>query len=130
MESVFYISNCTKNCQVKYATCTLLDDALTWWNAYVQSVGLDATYETTWKELKKMMIKEYCPRNEVHKMEIELQNLSVKGTGIIGYTKRFQELALLCPIMVIPEYKKFERYTWGLTKDIQGNVTSLKSTKI
>ncbi|GJT54108.1 hypothetical protein Tco_0989162 [Tanacetum coccineum] len=32
MESVFSISNCTASCQVKFATCTLQDDALTWWN--------------------------------------------------------------------------------------------------
>ncbi|GJV59128.1 hypothetical protein Tco_1465228 [Tanacetum coccineum] len=30
MESVFYICNCVENCQVKYATFTLLDGALTW----------------------------------------------------------------------------------------------------
>ncbi|GKE74487.1 hypothetical protein Tco_1536528, partial [Tanacetum coccineum] len=30
METVFHISNCLKKSQVKYATCTLLDDALTW----------------------------------------------------------------------------------------------------
>ncbi|GJT77464.1 hypothetical protein Tco_1044189 [Tanacetum coccineum] len=30
-------------------------------------------------------------------------------TDIIGYTKRFQELALLCPGMVMPEDKKIER---------------------
>ncbi|GJR13322.1 putative reverse transcriptase domain-containing protein [Tanacetum coccineum] len=30
MESVFSISNCTASCQVKFATCTLQDDALTW----------------------------------------------------------------------------------------------------
>ncbi|GJW15124.1 hypothetical protein Tco_0019257 [Tanacetum coccineum] len=34
MESMFYIYNYAKNCQVKYATCTLLDGALTWRNAY------------------------------------------------------------------------------------------------
>ncbi|GJS05286.1 hypothetical protein Tco_0321794 [Tanacetum coccineum] len=34
MESVFHISNCVVECQVKYATCTLLGGALTWWNSY------------------------------------------------------------------------------------------------
>ncbi|GJS73212.1 reverse transcriptase domain-containing protein [Tanacetum coccineum] len=108
MEYVFHICNCTENYQVKYATCTLLDGALTWWNAYVQSVGLEATYETTWNELKNTMIEEYYPRNKAQKIEIELWNLAVKGTNIIGYTKRFQELALPCPSMVTPEYKKIE----------------------
>ncbi|GJR67786.1 hypothetical protein Tco_0013851 [Tanacetum coccineum] len=43
----FTVLNCAENCQVKYATCTLLDGALTWWNSHVQSVGIDAAYETT-----------------------------------------------------------------------------------
>ncbi|GKA03273.1 putative reverse transcriptase domain-containing protein [Tanacetum coccineum] len=30
MESVFYISNCTVACQIKFATCTLLGSALMW----------------------------------------------------------------------------------------------------
>ncbi|GJW01862.1 hypothetical protein Tco_1560718 [Tanacetum coccineum] len=64
MQSVFCISNCIDDCQVKYASCTLLDGALTWWNSYVQAVGIDATYETSWKELIKMMTEEYCPRNK------------------------------------------------------------------
>ncbi|GJV15353.1 hypothetical protein Tco_1360676 [Tanacetum coccineum] len=45
-------------------------------------IGLDAAYETTWKELKQMMIDKCCLRNEVQKMEIKLWNLSVKGTDI------------------------------------------------
>ncbi|GKG38418.1 reverse transcriptase domain-containing protein [Tanacetum coccineum] len=89
MESVFRISNCAENCQVKYATCTLLDGALTWWNSHAQPVGIDATYETPWKELMKMMTEEYCLRNELQKMETELWNLTVKGTDITGYTKHF-----------------------------------------
>ncbi|GJU30608.1 hypothetical protein Tco_1174197 [Tanacetum coccineum] len=45
LEFVFHISNCTVECQVKYATCTLLGGALTWWNSYVRIVGHNATYE-------------------------------------------------------------------------------------
>ncbi|GJX95040.1 putative reverse transcriptase domain-containing protein [Tanacetum coccineum] len=72
MESVFHICNCEENCQVKYATCTLLDSALTWWNSHVKTVGIDAAYVMTWKELIKMMIKVYCPRKEIQKLENEL----------------------------------------------------------
>ncbi|GJV65507.1 reverse transcriptase domain-containing protein [Tanacetum coccineum] len=35
--------------RLKYATCTLLSGALTWWNSYVRTVGHDAAYEMTWK---------------------------------------------------------------------------------
>nr|GFA18846.1 hypothetical protein [Tanacetum cinerariifolium] len=37
------------------------------------------------------------------RLEQELYNLKLKGTDIDGYTNRFHELALLCPIMVEPE---------------------------
>nr|GEY23594.1 hypothetical protein [Tanacetum cinerariifolium] len=37
MDSVFSISNYTASNQVKFATCTLQDDALTWWNSYVKT---------------------------------------------------------------------------------------------
>ncbi|GJR62242.1 putative reverse transcriptase domain-containing protein [Tanacetum coccineum] len=36
MESVFNISGCAIENQVKFATCTLLGAALTWWNAYTE----------------------------------------------------------------------------------------------
>ncbi|GJS79894.1 putative reverse transcriptase domain-containing protein [Tanacetum coccineum] len=47
MESVFHISNCTVENQVKFATCTLHSVALTWWNTHVKTVGHDAAYEPT-----------------------------------------------------------------------------------
>nr|GFB88147.1 reverse transcriptase domain-containing protein [Tanacetum cinerariifolium] len=44
IESVFHISNCAIENQVKFATCTLYSVALTWWNTHVKTVGHDATY--------------------------------------------------------------------------------------
>nr|GEU45625.1 putative reverse transcriptase domain-containing protein [Tanacetum cinerariifolium] len=55
MEMVFYISNYPQRYQVKYASCTLLNSALTWWNSYKRTVGADAAYAMTWKELMKFM---------------------------------------------------------------------------
>ncbi|GKD55175.1 putative reverse transcriptase domain-containing protein [Tanacetum coccineum] len=40
MESVFHISNCIVACQIKFATCTLQGNALTWWNSHVRIVEL------------------------------------------------------------------------------------------
>lgn len=71
MESVFRISNCTEACQVKFATCTLQDSALTWWNSYAQAKGIDTAYQLPWGDLKKMMRDEYCPRNEIQQLEVE-----------------------------------------------------------
>ncbi|GKB19915.1 putative reverse transcriptase domain-containing protein [Tanacetum coccineum] len=41
MESVFHISNCDVENQVKFATCTFLGNALTWWNSYMKTVTQD-----------------------------------------------------------------------------------------
>ncbi|GJY57312.1 putative reverse transcriptase domain-containing protein [Tanacetum coccineum] len=67
METVFRISNCPVENQVKFSTCTLLAGDLTWWNSH----------------------------NEMKKLEAELWNLKVKGTDVIGYNEHFQELALM-----------------------------------
>ncbi|GKA01683.1 putative ribonuclease H-like domain-containing protein [Tanacetum coccineum] len=39
MESVYIISNYTVACQVKFATCTLQGNALTWWNSHVKTTN-------------------------------------------------------------------------------------------
>nr|GEW14172.1 reverse transcriptase domain-containing protein [Tanacetum cinerariifolium] len=53
MESVFHISGCALDNQVKFATCTLLGAALTWWNGHVRTLGHDVAYAMTWGTLKK-----------------------------------------------------------------------------
>ncbi|GKC36450.1 reverse transcriptase domain-containing protein [Tanacetum coccineum] len=118
MESIFHISNCTVECQVKYATCTLLGSALTWWNSHVRTVGHDAAYGMPWKTLMKMMTEAYCPRSEIKKLNTELWNLMVKGTDVVSYTHHFQELALLCSRMVPDESDKVEKYVGGLPDNI------------
>nr|GEX48012.1 hypothetical protein [Tanacetum cinerariifolium] len=79
METVFHISNYTAENQVKFATCTLHSIALTWWNTHVQTVGHDAAYGMLWKTLMKMMTDNYCPRNEIKKLEMEIWDMKVKG---------------------------------------------------
>ncbi|GKA10721.1 putative reverse transcriptase domain-containing protein [Tanacetum coccineum] len=79
METVFHISNCPEKYQVKYASCTLLNSALTWWNSHKRTIRIEAAYAISWAELMKLMTKVYCPRNDYQKMETELWNLAVKG---------------------------------------------------
>ncbi|GJV65794.1 putative reverse transcriptase domain-containing protein [Tanacetum coccineum] len=79
LESKFGISNVSEGDRVKFASSTLLDGALTWWNVYVHSVTLDTAHTTPWSDFKAMFIQKYCPRNEIKQMENELWNLKVKG---------------------------------------------------
>nr|GEU52860.1 reverse transcriptase domain-containing protein [Tanacetum cinerariifolium] len=51
-ESVFSRSNCAEENRVTFATGTLIDDALSWWNAYAQPIGIEQANKITWTELK------------------------------------------------------------------------------
>nr|GEW51169.1 hypothetical protein [Tanacetum cinerariifolium] len=110
---------------VKFATYTLLDAALTWWNSQIRSLGLDA-YSMTWEVLKKKMTDKYCPQGEIKKLEIELWNLKVKENNVLAYTKRFQELTLICTKFVADETEKIDKYLSGLPDNIYGSVEASK----
>nr|GEV44688.1 hypothetical protein [Tanacetum cinerariifolium] len=113
METVFHIRNCPEKYQVKYATCTLLNSALTWWDSHKRTTGIEAACAMSWAELMKLMIEVYCLRNEVQKIETELWNLAMKGNDMTTYTRRFQELVLLYTRMVPNEEDKVERFVGG-----------------
>ncbi|GJY30556.1 reverse transcriptase domain-containing protein [Tanacetum coccineum] len=98
-ESVFSCSRCAEENKVTFATGTLTDDALSWWNAYAQPMGIEQANQNTWAELKRLLTNKYCPRTKIRKMEEELYNLIVKGNDLKPYVRRFQELTVLCPNM-------------------------------
>ncbi|GJW59103.1 putative reverse transcriptase domain-containing protein [Tanacetum coccineum] len=95
-ESVFSRSNCTKDCKVKFATGTLTEKALSWWNSFAQPIGIDEAYKIT------------------------------LGSDLKTYVRRFQELATLCPTMVLDFEKMMEVFIGGLPRSIKGNVTASK----
>ncbi|GKB26424.1 putative reverse transcriptase domain-containing protein [Tanacetum coccineum] len=98
MESVFHISNCAPKNQVKFATCTFIWNALTWWNSHKKAVTQEVAYAMDWKALKKLMTVKYCPR----------------------------ELALMCGRMFPEESDEVDKYVSGLPDMIWGNVMSYR----
>nr|GEY38360.1 hypothetical protein [Tanacetum cinerariifolium] len=58
MKTVFNINNYPPKYQVKYATCTLQDNALTWWNSHKRTIGVDAAYVMKWVGFMKLMTEE------------------------------------------------------------------------
>nr|GEU89576.1 transposon Ty3-G Gag-Pol polyprotein [Tanacetum cinerariifolium] len=82
METVFRISNCFVENQIKFSTCTLLGSAPTLWNSHVMTVGPDGAYAMTWVDLKKKMTNKYCPTGEIKKLKSELWNLRVKSNDV------------------------------------------------
>ncbi|PWA91039.1 reverse transcriptase domain-containing protein [Artemisia annua] len=127
LETVFHISGCSEENRVKYASFTLMDAALTWWNNYKKSAGIEIAYAMSWENFKEMVLRKYCPRNEVMKLEVEFWNLKVQNNNMAAYNQRFQELVLLCPEMVQTETRLLERYVGGLPQVIKGSVTTSKA---
>nr|GEU78168.1 putative reverse transcriptase domain-containing protein [Tanacetum cinerariifolium] len=84
---VFSRSRCAEENKVTFATGTLTDDALSWWNAYAQPMGIEQANQITWTELKSLMTNKYCPQTEIRKMEEELYNLTVKENDLKPYCK-------------------------------------------
>ncbi|GJU67097.1 putative reverse transcriptase domain-containing protein [Tanacetum coccineum] len=90
IELVFSRSKCAEENKVTFATGTLTDDALSWWNAYAQPIGIEQANKITWTELKRLLTNKYCPRTE--------------------------ELATLCPTMVPDSKKMMEVFIEGLPR--------------
>ncbi|GJT65432.1 reverse transcriptase domain-containing protein [Tanacetum coccineum] len=73
-----------------------------------------------------MMTNKYCPRGKIKKLEFEMWNLKVKGTDVVTYSQRFQELALMCDRMFLEEIDQVEKYVGGLPDTIHGSVMATR----
>nr|GEV41194.1 putative reverse transcriptase domain-containing protein [Tanacetum cinerariifolium] len=65
-------------------------------------------------------------QGEIKKLEIELWNLKVKENNVQAYTKRFQELTLICTKFVADETEKIDKYVNRLPDNIYGSVKASK----
>nr|GEV68586.1 reverse transcriptase domain-containing protein [Tanacetum cinerariifolium] len=63
IESAFSCSTCTEDCKVKFATGTLTEKALSWWNSFALRIGIEEAYKITWSEFKKLLIKKSVEGN-------------------------------------------------------------------
>ncbi|GJV10696.1 putative reverse transcriptase domain-containing protein [Tanacetum coccineum] len=72
--------------------------------------GGDVVYVgMSWDNFKVLMREEFCPSNEMQKLETELWNHTMVGAGYAAYTNRFHELARLVPHLVTPENRRIKR---------------------
>nr|GEY98369.1 reverse transcriptase domain-containing protein [Tanacetum cinerariifolium] len=124
-ELVFSHSNCTEDCKVKFATGTLTEEALSWWNSFAQPIRIKEAYKITWVEFKKLLIKKYYPRTKIQKMEDEFYHLTVNGNDLKTYVRRFQELATLCPTMVPDSEKMIQVFIGDYLEVLKGMLPPL-----
>ncbi|GJU06960.1 putative ribonuclease H-like domain-containing protein [Tanacetum coccineum] len=80
METMFHISNYPREYQVKFATCTLLNSALTWWNSHKRTTETEAAFAMSWRELMKLMDEVYCW--EIDCKRLNTGSITVKSGSI------------------------------------------------
>nr|GEU66005.1 hypothetical protein [Tanacetum cinerariifolium] len=130
IEAVLHITKCPAESQVEFASSMLQGRALTWWNTIVQTRGRATAKAQSWEDFKKLLMEEYCPDDEVEKLDSEFWNHKMVGSDIDGYTARFHELARLVPHMVTLESQCVNRYIRGLALEIKAHVTSSQPATI
>ncbi|GJV54865.1 hypothetical protein Tco_1455870 [Tanacetum coccineum] len=92
METVFRISNCSVDNQIKFSTCILLAGALTWWNSHVRIVGTDVTgYNQRFQELALLCVRMFL--EEADKVERYVGGLPdmIQGRVVASKPKTMQE---------------------------------------
>ncbi|GJU91085.1 reverse transcriptase domain-containing protein [Tanacetum coccineum] len=108
METVIDNSGCAQNQKVKYVASSLVNKALTWWNTQVQARGKEAANAMSWNAFKALLVEDFCPSNEMERLENEFWNHKMIGANHAGYTDRFHELAKLVPYLVTPEFARIK----------------------
>ncbi|GKA96069.1 putative reverse transcriptase domain-containing protein [Tanacetum coccineum] len=84
----------------------------------------------SWNDFKALLVEEFCPSNEMEKLESEFWNHKMVGANHAGYTDRFHELAKLVPHLVTPESSRIKRYIAGLAPEIRGMLRATQPTTI
>nr|GFB75786.1 hypothetical protein [Tanacetum cinerariifolium] len=85
------------------------------------------TMETRFRDTeRRRMTDKYCPRGEIKKLETEMWELKTKGTYVIGYSRRFQELALMCDRIFPEESDRVKKYIGGLPDTIHDSVKATR----
>ncbi|GKD92876.1 putative reverse transcriptase domain-containing protein, partial [Tanacetum coccineum] len=93
-KSVPNITKCPAKSQVKFAASMLQGRAQTWWNTLVQTRGRATAITQPWEDFKKLLMEEYCPDDEVQKLESEFWNHKMVGSDIDGHTARSSHISI------------------------------------
>ncbi|GKE63938.1 hypothetical protein Tco_1514305 [Tanacetum coccineum] len=104
MENVLDNSGCSDNQKVKYASSSFVNKAL--------------------------LVEEFCPSNEMERLENEFWNRKMVGANHAAYTDQFHELAKLVPHLVTPVSARIKKYIASLAPKIRGMLKATQPTTI
>ncbi|KAF5819690.1 putative transcription factor interactor and regulator CCHC(Zn) family [Helianthus annuus] len=130
IEVTFRQSGCPDNLRTLNATGVFQSRALDWWTAERNKRGNDAAYALSWKKLKEIMIEEYCPSHERHKLEDEFWGIKQDKGDNAGLTARFKQLSIICPDQVKTPDMTIKKYIRALPDCVADFVLASKPATI
>ncbi|KAD4981997.1 hypothetical protein E3N88_18668 [Mikania micrantha] len=86
MEAVISISECRIDQAVKFVAHSFVEEALHWWNTIKQSKSAADMEKMTWDDLRELVAKQFCPKNELDKVEREFLVLKAGNLNHRQYT--------------------------------------------
>ncbi|KAI3716982.1 hypothetical protein L1987_68248 [Smallanthus sonchifolius] len=119
MEATIRLSECRSDQVVKFAANSLREEASHWWEGVRQAKGSEIVDAMMWADLKTLVIKNFCPRNEIENVEREFLGLKAGNMTHRQYTTRFNEPARLVPHLVTTEERKIACYVQGLPDQVR-----------
>ncbi|GKF73879.1 hypothetical protein Tco_0220211, partial [Tanacetum coccineum] len=78
-ESVQDMSECRDNQKVKYTAGLFVGKALMWWKSHIHTRGRETVVGMAWEDFKTLMREEFCPINEIQKLETMFWNHAMVG---------------------------------------------------
>ncbi|KAI3717420.1 hypothetical protein L1987_69022 [Smallanthus sonchifolius] len=119
MEAAIRLNECRTDQVVKFVANSLREEASRWWEGVHQAKGSEVVDAMMWADLKTLVIKNFCPRNETEKVEREFLGLKAGSMTHRQYTTQFNELARLVPHLVTTEERKIACYIQGLPDQVR-----------
>ncbi|GJY60974.1 hypothetical protein Tco_0461631 [Tanacetum coccineum] len=67
-----FMNECAEGKKVKFVAAILQGPTLTWWNFKIATMGLETVNQIPWTEMKQLITAEFCPIEEIQRIEYEL----------------------------------------------------------
>ncbi|GJZ87489.1 putative reverse transcriptase domain-containing protein [Tanacetum coccineum] len=66
--------------------------ALTWWNPHIHTRSQEIVVAMSWDDFKVLTREEFCPSNEMQKLETKLRKHAMVEAGHVAYSDKFHKI--------------------------------------
>ncbi|XP_024965835.1 uncharacterized protein LOC112506040 [Cynara cardunculus var. scolymus] len=127
IEYVFNTIRCLEADKARFDVFVLKSNALFWWEV----VSLPRTYflqTLSWAEFVNRFKDQFCPKTAARQMEEDVLKLEQGNRTVREYTEKFIEYSRFAEHYISSEFRKVERYIWGIKPSIRKFVIAMNRT--